>query len=132
MATSVEADANARHAVPAVLWTIPFRQSPTSLFHATANMTVGASRMRKFIAKTTTLVVVIVAFVRCRSVGTIVPARPLPDSRRLHSLRIGGSVDECNQDFSPTDSASDGCASRAFIRSLSDESRSDAACVSVT
>lgn len=98
MATSVEADANARHAVPAVLWTIPFRQSPTSLFHATANMTVGAARMRKFIAKTTTLVVVIVAFVRCRSVGTIVPARPLPDTRRLHSLRIGGSVDECNQD----------------------------------
>jgi hypothetical protein len=54
MATSVEADANARHAVPAVLWAIPFRQSLTSLFHATANMTVGTARMSEFIAKATT------------------------------------------------------------------------------
>src|ERR1017187_10040232 len=63
-ATSVEADANARHAVPAVLWTIPLRQSPTSLFHATANMTAGTARMSKFIAKTTTSVVVIVDVAR--------------------------------------------------------------------
>jgi hypothetical protein len=76
-ATSVEADTNARHAVPAVPWTLPFRQSPMSLFHATANMTAGTARMSKFIAKTTTSVVVIVAFVRCRTVWTIVPARQL-------------------------------------------------------
>jgi hypothetical protein len=76
-ATSVEAEANARHVVPAVLWTIPFRQAPTSLFHATANITVGTARMSKFIAKTTTTVVVIVAFVRCRTVAMIVPARQL-------------------------------------------------------
>jgi len=82
MATSVEADANARHAVPAVLWAIPFRQSLTSLFHATANMTVGTARMSKFIAKTTTtVVVVIVAFAWCQTVGTIVS---VGETMRLH------------------------------------------------
>ena len=58
----MEADAVARHAVPAVLWATPFRESRTSRFHPTASMTVGKARMSKFIAnaKTSTSIFVIV------------------------------------------------------------------------
>src|ERR1035438_4826470 len=74
-ATSIEADANARHAVPAVLWTTPFRQLPTSRFHATASMTVGKARMSRFIANAMTAIVRLVKTMSQRDMRVQWPLR---------------------------------------------------------